>query len=103
MHTWDWYFEAFVSGAANEWRSTANRLACSGLFPPFYLYFRPSTAREYGALFMVPEGTEPDQSWQLGDAEPYRANLNRDAVRARVWTAARRLPILRCDDIRAEA
>ena len=104
MREWEGRFEAMVSGAADTWSSTANRLACSGLFPPFYLYCRPSTAREDGALFMVPEGTEPSSSsWVLGDAEPYRANLNRDAVRARVWTVARRLPILRCDDIRAEA
>ena len=99
MREWESNFESFVSDAADSWSSAAARLACGGLFPPFYLYFRPSTAREYGALFMVPEGTAPDQSWHLGDAEPYRANLNRDAVRARVWTVARTLPILQCEDV----
>ena len=101
MREWETNFESLVSDAADSWSSTAARLACGGLLPPFYLYYRPSTRREDGALYMVPEGTAPDPLWVIGDAQPYRANLTRDAVRARVWTAARRLPILRCEDLPA--
>ena len=101
MREWETHFETLVSDASDTWLSTANRLALSGLLPPFWLYYRPSTRREDGALYMVPEGTAPDPLWVVGDAQPYRANLTRDAVRARVWTVARRLPILQCEDLPA--
>jgi hypothetical protein len=87
-----WY-EKTVSAAADSWNSQASRLACSGLFPPFYLYYRPSKGSEAGALYIVPDGSPTDETWQLGSPEPFRANLERRHVRARIWDAARRLPI----------
>ena len=93
MREWETRFESLVSDAADLWLSTATRYACSGLYPPFYLYYR-SADKGDGALYMVPETDKPDSAWQLGDAEPYRANLNRDLVRRRIHSAARRLPIL---------
>ena len=87
-----WYEET-VSAAADNWYSQASRLARSGLFPPFYLYCRPAQGSEAGALYMVPDGSPVDASWILGAPEAFRANLERRHVRARIWEAARRLPI----------
>jgi hypothetical protein len=86
-------FEEWVSAAADQWESTASHLARSGLYPPFYLYIRPSTETQDGALYMVPESKQALEDWQLGDPQAYRCNLTREQVRARIWTAARRLPL----------
>ena len=90
---WETRFETLVSDAADTWISEASRLACSGLYPPFYLYYRPADEGD-GRLYMVPEMAAPDPSWQIGDAEPYRANLNRESVRRRIHSVSRRLPII---------
>jgi hypothetical protein len=91
---WSDRFEAMVADAADTWVSHASRLAMSGLFPPFYLYFRRSTAGHDGALYMVPDGTDPDPSWELGDPEAYRSNLSRAQVRSRIHAMGRQLPII---------
>jgi hypothetical protein len=93
MRAWEGRYEQMVSDAADAWSSAANRLACGGTYPPFWLYYRPAGSGD-GALYMVPEGMAADPSWELGDSQPYRCGMNRDTVRARVHSVARRLPIL---------
>ena len=95
---WAARFEAMASGAADAWHAAASRLAAAGQLPAFWLYYRRSTRQDDGALLMVPDGPPPGQPWTLGDTQPYRCNLDRAAVRARVWTAARSLPILQSAD-----
>jgi hypothetical protein len=89
-------YEAEVSSVADAWNSEANRLAMSGIFVPFNLYYRESTATQPGALYMVPDmpDHQPDPSWQLASGEPFRGCLNREQVRARIWELGRRLPLL---------
>jgi hypothetical protein len=94
MEEWRDRFEGMVAEATDTWHSRASRLAAGGSFPPFYLYYRPSSSSEYGALYLLPEGEVPDLDWQLGDSQGYLANLTRDEVRARVHRAAWGLPVL---------
>lgn len=91
---WRDRFEGMVAEATNTWYSRAAKLAAGGSFPPFYLYYRPSSSSEYGALYLLPEGEAPDPEWQLGDSQGYPSSLTRAAVRARVHRAAWGLPVL---------
>jgi hypothetical protein len=94
MEEWRDRFEGLVSEATDAWLSRASRLAAGGSYPPFYLYYRPSSSSEYGALYLLPEGAAPDAEWRLGDPEGYPSSLDRIRVRARVHRAAWGLPVL---------
>lgn len=85
-------FETLVSEAADAWSFEANRLACSGQFPSFYLYYEPGGEHTMGGLYMLTD-EQPVKSLVLGDSEAYRCNLTRDQVRARIWRVARTLPL----------
>ena len=83
-------FESHVSDTADDWFLRSSRLALSGLYPPFYLYYMQGEG-----LRLVAEDIEtPEPEWELGSPEAIRCNLNRDQVRRFIHAAARRLPIL---------
>lgn len=87
-------FEAMVSDAADSWQSAANRLACSGIFPEFRLYYRPTDGSADGRLYLIPIEADPDPSWLAAPIDALPQNLTRAAMRARIHDAAQRLPIL---------
>ena len=86
-------YEDWISRAAENWASIANRRAMSGIFGRLYLYVRPSTATQDGALYWLTEDEKPDPLWQLATAEGFGSNLTQAQVRAKVWDVARRLPL----------
>jgi hypothetical protein len=86
-------FEDWISRAAENWASIANRRSMSGIFGRLYLYVRPSTATQDGALYWLTEDEKPDPLWQLATAEGFGSNLTQAQVRAKVWDVARRLPL----------
>jgi hypothetical protein len=83
-------FESHVSETADYWCSRASRLALSGLYPPFYLYYMKGEG-----LRLIAEDIEtPDPDWELGSPEAIRSSSTRDQVRRFIHDTARRLPIL---------
>jgi hypothetical protein len=86
-------YEDWISRAAENWASIANRRSMSGIFGRLYLYVRPSTATQDGALYWLTEDETPDPLWQLATAEGFGSNLTQAQVRAKVWDVARRLPL----------
>jgi hypothetical protein len=86
-------YEDWISRAAENWASIANRRSMSGIFGRLYLYVRPSTATQDGALYWLTEDETPDPLWQIATAEGFGSNLTQAQVRAKVWDVARRLPL----------
>jgi hypothetical protein len=87
-------FEDLISETADLCSSIANRSAMMGINTALYLYYRPGSSTEDGALYWVKDDENTD-GLTLADPEAYRGNLTRDQVRARVWQVAMRLPINR--------
>lgn len=92
--SWKERVEAMVTEAAASWFTRATALAHAGRGPAFYLYYRPSTAKEFGDLDLVSEGETLGDGWTLADPEAYYPSGTQDQVRARVRTIAWTLPIL---------
>jgi hypothetical protein len=80
-----WYENA-VSEAARVgfWAQVSGEADC------VYLWYKQ------GGLTLAENKPGPD--WELGCGEPFRGDLTRDQLRARVWELARRLPCLPRED-----
>ena len=92
---WQERFEAMVGEAADLWVSKANRLAMMGMSPTLYLYFRPSSGAQDGALYWITQDETPDPLWQLARNERIGNQWsNRAQIAAKVHEIARRLPII---------
>lgn len=75
--------------------STMNRLACSGLFPRWEAWIRPSTETDPGVICCCPVDDRPE-----GFAEPLRVGMlhdasacSRETLTARFRDALRRAPL----------
>lgn len=86
-------YETEISTATHTWSSIANRRAMVGLFGRLYLYYRPSTAIQAGALFIVADEETPDPLWRIARPEPIPSNRAYAGVRSWIWEAGRRLPL----------
>ena len=92
---WQARFEELVSDAADRWHSEANRLAMSGLFPPFYLFHKPASGDTWGELYLVPETSVVSTVGVLRSCpEPAPRNATRQQIRAWLHERAKRLPLI---------
>ena len=87
-------FEAQVSEAADLWFNRASRATQQGRSVNFNLYYTESSPGKAGQLHILHADDTPGPNMKLGDPQAMRGNLTRDQARAKIHTAARRLPII---------
>lgn len=86
-------YDKIVTEAADTWLKKSNRDVMGGLHRRLFLYFIPG-GESIGSFRWAYGEDQPDPSWEVADPEPFKVNMTRDQVRARVWSVGRRLPIL---------
>ncbi len=85
-------FNGLVSMCADLARSELGRLSRSGLYPPFFLYYRESVPGKSGELRLAEDC--PGSGWELAAPDPLRCGVPCSEYWQWIAARSRRLPIL---------
>jgi hypothetical protein len=87
-------FERIIGEAADRWNSQAGRLACIGLYPECFVWFRPTCGESYGEIYTVPKGGQVDPIWLRASTERIAMSATRPYVYMRIREIAQSLPLI---------
>jgi hypothetical protein len=84
-----------VQAAATQAKHHNQRAVAAGVLEPLYLYARPSTIEQDGALLLVSDSATPPDGYQLQSPEGLRANIPYDKYFTWVYERAKCARILK--------
>lgn len=84
-----------VQAAATQAKNHNQKAAAAGIFEPLYLYARPSTKEQEGALLLVADSVTPPDGYQLQTPEGLRSNVPFENYFTWIYDRTRRAPIMK--------